>query len=366
MKVKFIDLPAQHQEIAVDLKDAYDRVMSSGWFIQGPELVAFETEFASYCGSKFCVGVGNGLDALHLILRAMDIGEDDEVIVPGNTFIATWLAVTHAGASIIPVDPEPSSFNINPKLIKSAITARTKAIIPVHLYGQPAAMDEINEIAREHGIKVIEDAAQAHGAKYRGNIAGSLGDAGGFSFYPGKNLGALGDGGAITTSDSELLDKLKILRNYGSPRKYQHDVQGYNSRLDELQAAFLRVKLKNMGRWNQRRTEIANTYISKLSNTPLILPETLAGVEPVWHLFVVRSKKRNQFQKFLANYNIETIIHYPQSPHQQTAYKGLKLKPGILPISETLQEEIISLPLHPQMTDDQVEYVILTCRRFFD
>jgi dTDP-4-amino-4,6-dideoxygalactose transaminase len=366
MKVKFLDLPAQHQEISADLKDAYDRVMSSGWFIQGPELVSFETEFASYCDSKFCVGVGNGLDALHLILRAMDISENDEVIVPGNTFIATWLAVTHAGATIIPVDPEAESFNINPKLIKSAITARTKAIIPVHLFGQPAAMDEINEIAREYGLKVIEDAAQAHGATYRGNKAGSLADAAGFSFYPGKNLGALGDGGAITTNDPELLSNLKMLRNYGSLLKYQHNIQGYNSRLDELQAAFLRVKLKSMGRWNQRRTEIAHTYLAELSDTPLVLPKTWADVQPVWHLFVVRCKIRDQFQKYLADHDIETIIHYPQSPHQQAAYAGLKIKSGRLPVSETLQEEIISLPLHPQMTDNQLAFVILTCRRFFD
>jgi dTDP-4-amino-4,6-dideoxygalactose transaminase len=310
MNVKFLDLQAQHREIEAELQDAYHRVMASGWFIRGPELEAFEAEFAAYCKTKFCIGVGNGLDALHLILRALGIGPGDEVIVPGNTFIATWLAVTQAGATIMPVDPLPDTFNIDPAAIRRAISPRTKAIIPVHLYGQPAAMAEIGAIADQYGLKLIEDAAQAHGASQDGQITGSFGHAAGFSFYPGKNLGAIGDAGAVTTNDGAIFETIRMLRNYGSKTKYHHDILGYNSRLDELQAAFLRVKLKRMPLWNQRRREIANIYLDQLSQTPLTLPVVAAGADPVWHLFVVKSAHRDRLQDHLNQNGIETIIHY--------------------------------------------------------
>ncbi len=264
MQVPFLNIKAQNVELKAELEAAYTRVMDSGWYILGKEVEAFEAEFASYCGVKYCVGVGNGLEALHLILRAYGIGEGDEVIVPANTYIATWLAVSYAGATPAPVEPDEKTFNINPELIEKAITKKTKAILPVHLYGQCADMDAINEIAKRRGIKVIEDAAQAHGALYKGRKAGSLGHAAGFSFYPGKNLGAIGDAGAVTTNDGELAEKIRLLRNYGSKVKYYNEVKGFNSRLDEMQAAFLRVKLKRLDEWNSRRMQIAKRYFEAL------------------------------------------------------------------------------------------------------
>jgi dTDP-4-amino-4,6-dideoxygalactose transaminase len=259
VRVPFLDLKAAHAELRAELDAAYARVMDSGWFVLGDELAAFEAEFAAYCGARHCVGVGNGLDALHLILRAMQIGPGDEVIVPANTYIATWLAVSYAGAAPVPVEPDPRTFNLDPARVEAAVTPRTKAVMPVHLYGQPADVDAVREVAARHGLRVIEDAAQAQGARYRGRAAGSLADAAGFSFYPGKNLGAAGDAGAVTTDDDALAAELRRLRNYGSPAKYQHDVKGFNSRLDELQAAVLRVKLRRLDEWNARRAAVA-TY----------------------------------------------------------------------------------------------------------
>jgi dTDP-4-amino-4,6-dideoxygalactose transaminase len=363
-EVRFLDLQAPHIELKEQLEDAYRRVMAGGWYIQGSELLGFEDEFARYSGAKHCIGVGNGLDALHLILRAYGIGEGDEVIVPSNTFIATWLAVTFSGARPVPVEPDPASHNMDPDRIEAAITPKTRAIMPVHLYGRPAQMDAIVGVARRHGLKVIEDAAQAHGASHNGRRAGSLGDAAGFSFYPGKNLGAIGDAGAITTNDTELAEKLRLLRNYGSHKKYHHDLIGFNSRLDELQAALLRVKLARLDAWNARRREIAARYLAGLAGGSLVLPGIPPGIEPVWHLFVVRSARREALKAHLAAQGVETMVHYPIAPHLQPAYASLGIARGSQPVAEQLQDEVLSLPIYPHMSDAQVEQVIAACRSF--
>lgn len=361
MKVPFLDIGAAHRELRGPLDDAWARVRDSGWYILGEEVEAFEAEFAAYCDVPHCIAVGNGLDALILLLKAAGIGEGDEVIVPSNTYIATWLAVTHAGATPVPVEPDARSFNIDPERVEAAIGPRTKAIMAVHLYGQPADMAPLADIARAHGLKLFEDAAQSHGATYRGARCGALGDGAGFSFYPGKNLGALGDGGAITTGDAELADTLRMLRNYGSRVKYRHEAIGYNSRLDELQAAFLRAKLPALDEWNERRRRIAARYLDALANTPLLLPEVIPDADPVWHLFVVRHPDRERLVRELDAAGIGTVIHYPTPPHRQQAYAGMR---GLaLPISEQLHDEVLSLPIGPQMSDEQVDYVIETLRR---
>jgi dTDP-4-amino-4,6-dideoxygalactose transaminase len=305
--------------------------------------------------------VGNGLDALHLILRAYGIGLGDEVIVPSNTFIATWLAVSHAGAVPVPVEPNEKTFNLDPALIEAAITENTKAIIAVHLYGQPADMDAIIYISRKYGLKVIEDAAQAHGAFYKGRRVGSLSDAAAFSFYPGKNLGAIGDGGAVVTNDEEVAEKIRILSNYGSQIKYENKVKGFNSRLDELQAALLRVKLKKLDEWNVSRKRIAEHYLDNIEPKNLVLPYIPAWADPAWHLFVVRSSRREQLQQCFERHNIRSMIHYPIPPHVQGAYKDLNIRPGSLPISEKMHEQVLSLPLFPGMTQEEVNQVILAC-----
>ena len=311
MKVPFLDLNAQYLELKDELDAAYHRVMDSGWYILGKEVEAFEAEFAEYCQVRHCIGVGNGLDALHLILRASGIGPGDEVIVPSNTYIATWLAVTYAGAKPVPVEPDERTYNIDPSRIESAITKRTKAIMPVHLYGQPADMDSINEIAIRYGLKVFEDAAQAHGAKYKGRKTGGLGIAAGFSFYPGKNLGAFGDGGAVTTNDNELAQKIRILGNYGSSIKYYNEQKGFNSRLDELQAAFLRIKLKKLDEWNTLRRTCASYYQKGLADCGIILPYVPEWAEPVWHLYVVRHPHRDGFKINGISRNLmETNFHF--------------------------------------------------------
>jgi dTDP-4-amino-4,6-dideoxygalactose transaminase len=349
MNIPFLDLTAPHNDLRDEMRDAFERVLNSGWYVLGAEVNKFEREFAEYCQADHCVGVGNGLDALHLILRAYDIGDGDEVIVPSNTYIATWLAVSYSGAKPIPVEPDCKTYNINPKLIESSITERTKAIIAVHLYGQPADMDEINAIAKKYNLKVIEDAAQAHGAKYKGRSVGSLSDAAGFSFYPGKNLGAIGDGGAVTTNNASLADRIRMLSNYGSKIKYHNEVKGYNSRLDELQAAFLRAKLPVLDEWNRRRQFIATMYLSQLGVDNLTLPYVPDWAEPVWHLFVVRCHQRDTLQKQLSNAGIGTIIHYPIPPHLQPAYSELGYAPGTFPISEAIHREILSLPMGPHL-----------------
>jgi dTDP-4-amino-4,6-dideoxygalactose transaminase len=361
IQIPFLDLKSLYSELKEELDAAYRRVMESGWYILGKEVEAFEAEFADYCTAKYCIGVANGLDALHLIIRAYGIGPDDEVIVPANTYIATWLAVTHAGATPIPVEPDEHTYNIDPEKIEQAITTRTKAILVVHLYGQPADMDQINALAQKHGLKVIEDCAQAHGARYKGRRAGSLGDAAGFSFYPGKNLGAIGDGGAVTTNDPELADRIRVLRNYGSRSKYHNEVVGYNSRLDELQAALLRVKLATLDEWNDRRRRLAAQYIQLLTgHRKLILPHVPEWAEPVWHLLVIRHPLRDELQKTLSQAGIGTMIHYPVPPHLQPAYADLGHKKGDFPISEVIHDSILSLPMWPGMTEENVTSVCVS------
>ncbi|KPK78120.1 MAG: erythromycin biosynthesis sensory transduction protein eryC1 [Phycisphaerae bacterium SM23_30] len=359
MSIPFLDMKSPYLELKKELDEAYARVMSSGWYILGKEVESFEEKFAYYCGVKYCVGVGNGLEALHLALRGYDIGAGDEVIVPANTYIATWLAITYCGATVVPVEPDWGSYNIDPDRLREALTPKTRAIMPVHLYGMPADMNGIMEIAEEHGLKVIEDSAQAHGARYKGQRTGSLGHAAGFSFYPGKNLGALGDGGAVTTNDPDLADRVRALRNYGSERKYYNRYKGFNSRLDELQAAFLRVKLDKLDEWNQRRRRVADLYFEGLTDCEeLILPLVPENVEPIWHLFVIRHRDRNALQKKLAQAGIGTLIHYPIPPHLSEAYREMGRKKGAFPISEELAETVLSLPMGPHLTKDQVADII--------
>ncbi len=356
--IPFLDMKEPYLELRAELDAAYQRVMTSGWYILGEEVEAFEQEFAAYVGARHCIGVGNGLEALHLILRACEIGPGDEVIVPANTYIATWLAVSYAGATPAPVEPVERTYNIDPARIEAAITPRTRAIIAVHLYGQPADMDPINEIARRYGLQVIEDAAQAHGARYKGKRAGALGDAAGWSFYPGKNLGAFGDAGAVTTDDAALAARVRMLRNYGSQVKYFNEIKGFNSRLDPLQAAFLRVKLAHLDDWNDRRQQIANRYVRDLAAGNLILPAAPTWAEPVWHLFVVRHRQRDRLQRYLADHDIGTLIHYPVPPHLQSAYRELGLSAGMFPISEAIHREVISLPMGPHLSLSEVDRVI--------
>jgi dTDP-4-amino-4,6-dideoxygalactose transaminase len=353
MKVSFLDLRGAYLELKPEVDEAVARVLHSGWYLLGEELRAFEQEYAAYVGVDHCIGVGNGLDALHLALRALEVGPGDEVIVPANTYIATWLAVTYAGATPVPVEPDERTYNIDPDRIAAAITPRTKVILPVHLYGQPADMGPILEIARRHGLRVLEDAAQAHGARYKGRRVGSLGDAAAWSFYPGKNLGALGDGGAVTTNDDDLAERVRLLRNYGSPKKYVHEVQGVNSRLDEVQAAVLRVKLQHLDEWNRRRQEIAALYLEALHDAPLVLPRVPAWAEPVWHLFVVRHPDRQAFQEGLQEDGVQTLVHYPTPPHLQGAYRSLGYRPGNFPITEAIHREVLSLPIGPHLDEAQ-------------
>jgi dTDP-4-amino-4,6-dideoxygalactose transaminase len=353
--IPFLDLGAVHEEIKDELKIAFSRVLNSDWFTMGAELEAFEAEFAAYCKVRHCIGVGNGLEALHLLLRAYDVGPGDEVIVPSNTFIATWLAVSQCGATPVPVEPDSLTYNIDVAAIASAITPRTKAIMPVHLYGQVADMDPINELAHQYGLVVIEDAAQAQGAKYKGRHAGSLGDAAGTSFYPGKNLGALGDGGAVLTNDAAIADKVRRLRNYGSQVKYQHDIVGYNSRLDEIQAAVLRVKLRWLDDWNARRKLVAKRYSQLLADSTIKLPFVPQYADPVWHLYVIRSTQRELLQTHLERQGVKTVIHYPIPPHRQTCY--LEFNDNFLPVADRLSSEVLSLPMSPTLNASQVEFV---------
>lgn len=360
--LKFLDLEKINARFGSELQSAVERVISSGWYILGAECEAFEREFAAYCGVDHCIGVANGLDALVLALRALDIGVGDEVIVPSNTFIATWLAVSHVGAIPVPVEPSEDTFNLDSGRIHEAMTSRTRALVPVHLYGQPADLDPILAAAAECDLKVIEDAAQAHGARYRGKRIGSHGNVACWSFYPGKNLGALGDGGAITTNDSDLATRLRKLRNYGSSKKYHHDEKGLNSRLDELQAAILRIKLPFLDEDNRRRFEIADAYSAGLAGTGLILPSVPDFADPVWHLYVVRHRERDALADRLRAAGLSTIIHYPLSPHLQPAFGNLKIARGSLPIAERLQSEVLSLPIGPTQSDEDTREVIRIVR----
>lgn len=348
--IPFLDLGAAYRELATEIDAAVARVLASGWYIGGPEVAAFEADFAAYTDSQHCVGTGNGLDALILALRACDIGPGDGVIVPSNTYIATWLAVSAVGATIQPVEPDPATHNIDPARIAAAITPETRAILPVHLYGQPADMDPILDLARTHGLRVIEDAAQAHGARYKGQRLGGHGDVVCWSFYPGKNLGALGDGGAITTNDADIAARVRQLGNYGSEQKYVHTERGVNSRLDPIQAAVLRVKLGVLDDWNDRRRAIAATYSEALAQTGLVPPHVPNWAEPVWHLYVVRSPERDTLQTRLAEAGVGTLIHYPLPSHMQEAYADLGIAPEALPLARQLAGEVLSLPIGPQMS----------------
>jgi dTDP-4-amino-4,6-dideoxygalactose transaminase len=356
-QVPFLDLRAAYEELKEEIDEAVARVLGSGYYLLGKEVEALEEEFAEHLNVEYCVGVGNGLDALHLALRALGVGQGDEVLVPSNTYIATWLAVSYAGAVPVPVEPDERTYNIDPEKLEAAITDRTRAIIPVHLYGQPADMDPILEVARKHNLWVLEDAAQAHGACYKGKRVGGLGDIAGWSFYPGKNLGAFGDGGAVTTNNGELADRVRVLRNYGSRTKYFNEVRGFNSRLDEIQAAVLRVKLKHLDEWNRRRRNIAELYRRELEGCNLILPYVPEWAEPAYHLFVVRSGQRDALQQYLETQGIGTLIHYPVPPHLQQAYCEIGLAAGTLPISERIHREVLSLPIGPHVTEAQVETV---------
>ena len=362
--IPFLDLKTSYLELKGEIDDAILRVAGSGWYIGGPEVDQFEAEYARYCGAEHAVGVGNGLDALHLALLAMGVGVGDEVIVPSNTYIATWLAVSQCGATPVPVEPLESTYNINPELIEAAITPRTKVILPVHLYGQPADMDAILAIARKHGLRVLEDAAQAHGARYKGKRLGAHGDAVAWSFYPGKNLGALGDGGAVTTNDPEVADRVRVLRNYGSRIKYVNEVRGFNSRLDPLQAAVLRVKLKHLDEWNARRAAIADRYNAALGDFGLELPSAPDRTNPVWHLYVIRAKGRDALQHHLTDAGIGSLIHYPIPPHLQQAYADRGYQRGDFPIAEAMADEVISLPMGPQLSVAHQDRVITALLEF--
>lgn len=356
--IPFLDLGAAYRELKTEIDAAVHRVLDSGWYILGPEVDAFEAEWAEWCGADHAVGLANGLDALILALRALDVGPGDEVIVPSNTYIATWLAVSAVGARPVPVEPDPATHNIDPARIVAAITSATKAVLAVHLYGQPADLDPILALARQHGLAVIEDAAQAHGARYKGRRIGAHGDVVCWSFYPGKNLGALGDGGAVTTNRSDLADRIRVLRNYGSRMKYVNEVQGVNSRLDPLQAAVLRVKLPYLDAWTDRRRAIAAAYAEGLQQTGLILPHVPDWADPVWHLYVVRTPDRDGLQKRLGAAGVGTLIHYPIPPHMQAAYADLGLLSEALPVARQLAGEVLSLPIGPQMPLSDVDRVI--------
>jgi len=358
MNVPFLDLRPQYLELKDQFDAAYRRVAESGRFILGPEVESFESEFAAYCGVRHCVGVGNGLDALHLIVRALDIGPGDEVLVPANTYIATWLAVSYAGATPVPVEPNERTYNIDSSRIEAAITKHTRAIIAVHLYGQAADMGPINEIASQYGLKVIEDAAQAHGARYQGQRVGALGDVAGFSFYPGKNLGAWGDAGAVVTNDDTLARRVRVLSNYGSQVKYYNERKGFNSRLDELQAAVLRIKLARLDEWNERRQKIAEEYLHLLEEScDLTLPYVPDWADPVWHLFVVRHPRRGLLQEYLNQNGVGTLIHYPLPPHLQAAYAEVGYEHGQFPISEKLADEVLSLPISSHLSELEIHHV---------
>lgn len=364
MKIPFLYFERMHSEIRDEMMEAFKRVYDKNWFILGESIKTFEEEFSNYCGTKYCIGCGNGLDALSIILRGYDIGEGDEVIVPSNTYIATALAVSYVGAKVVFVEPDIENFNIDTNRIEAAITEKTKAVIAVHLYGRPAEVDKIKVLCKKHNIKLIEDAAQAHGAVYKGKKTGSFGDAAGFSFYPGKNLGALGDGGAILTNDSSLTEKVKAIRNYGSIIKYHNEYKGVNSRLDEIQAEFLKVKLKYLDKWNSDRQKSAKLYLEKINNKKIILPKIKSVQESIWHVFPVRSEYRDELAEFLKDNGIDTLIHYPIPIHLQQAYKDLGYKLGDFPVAEEISRTVLSLPMWYGINEEEINYIIDTLNKW--
>ncbi len=364
MNIPFVTFLPMEKELDGDIRAAFERVFARSWYIEGEEDKAFEDAFAAFCDTKYCIGCGNGLDALILSLKALEIGEGDEVIVPSNTYIATALAVTYTGATPVFVEPDIRTFTIDPKRIEPAITKKTRAIMPVHLYGQACDMDPIMEIAKKHGLYVIEDCAQAHGATYKGKKIGSFGIASGFSFYPGKNLGALGDAGAVVTNDKELTDKIRALGNYGSDYKYHHIYKGNNSRLDELQAAFLAAKLPHLERMNEERRRIANTYTKGIHNAKVVLPVVANDCIPVWHIYAIRCKERDDLEKYLKDKGIGTNKHYPIPIHLQECYKDLCIPAGTLPIAEEISATELSLPMYYGMTNAEIQYVIDAINEF--
>lgn len=364
MKVPFVSfLPMEH-ELDAELRAAFERVYTRSWYIEGIEDKAFEKAFAEYCNTDYCVGTGNGLDALTLVLKALDIKDGDEVIVPSNTYIATALAVTYVGATPVFAEPDIRTFNIDPYKIEEKITEKTRAIMPVHLYGQSCDMDPIMEIVKRYNLYTIEDCAQAHGATYKGKKIGCFGDAAGFSFYPGKNLGALGDAGATVSNNKELIEKVRALGNYGSDYKYHHIYQGNNSRLDEMQAAFLAAKLPHLEKMNEERRRIANKYLKGITNSKIILPYVLPDAVPVWHIFGIRCERRDELEVYLKEKKIGTNKHYPIPMHLQDCYKNLGIKEGDLPIAEKISATQLSLPMYYGMTDEQIQYVIDTVNNF--
>lgn len=364
MKIPFVSFKPMERELDAELRSAFERVYSSSWYIEGTEDKNFEEKFAKFCMAKYCVGVGNGLDALMLSLKAMNIGPGDEVIVPSNTYIATALAVTYVGATPVFAEPDIRTYNINPDNIEEKISSTTKAVMPVHLYGQPCDMDRVMAVAEKYNLRIIEDCAQAHGATYKGKVIGSFGDAAGFSFYPGKNLGALGDAGAIVTNNRELADKVRALGNYGSDYKYHHIYQGNNSRLDEMQAAFLSAKLPMLDRMNEERRRIAKLYLDGIDNPEIILPIVPDYAKPVWHIFAIRCHRRDELEKYLNDAGIGTNKHYPIPIHLQECYKDLGYKRGDFPVAEEISKTELSLPMYYGMTDEEINYVINCLNRF--
>ncbi|HJB45648.1 MAG TPA: DegT/DnrJ/EryC1/StrS family aminotransferase [Candidatus Mediterraneibacter surreyensis] len=364
MKIPFVSFKPMEQELEKELNNAFQRVFAKSWYIHGPEDEAFEKAFAKYNGIKYCAGVGNGLDSLMLIMKALGLGKGDEVIIPANTYIATSLAISYVDAKPIFVDPNINTFNMDIDKIENAITNRTKAIVPVHLYGQPCDMDSIMKIANKYNLSIIEDCAQAHGAKYKGKKVGTFGNAAGFSFYPGKNLGALGDAGAVISNDKNIIEKIRALGNYGSDYKYHHIYKGNNSRLDELQAAFLLAKIPYLDKMNAERKKIAKLYIDGIQNPEITVPKIIEGADPVWHIFGIRCQRRDELENYLNENGIETNKHYPIPIHLQKCYRELGFKEGDYPVAEEISRTELSIPLYYGMTESQIQYVIDKINKF--
>jgi dTDP-4-amino-4,6-dideoxygalactose transaminase len=364
MRVPFLNFEPMHTEIRNDIVETFKKIYDNNWFILGPRVEAFESDFSKYCGTNYCISCGNGLDALSIILRGYDIGEGDEVIVPSNTYIATALAVSYVGAKVVFVEPSIKTFNIDENKIEEAITKKTKAIIAVHLYGRPAEINKIKALCEKYNLKLIEDAAQSHGAIYNGKKTGNLGDAAGFSFYPGKNLGAFGDSGAILTSDKALAEKVRAIRNYGSNIKYYNEYKGVNSRLDEIQAGFLSIKLNHLDKWNADRQKIAKFYLDKINNSKIILPDISSVTDSVWHVFAIRTEYRDDLINYLKSNGIETLIHYPVPIHLQKAYTDLGYNVGDFSVAETISKTVLSLPIWYGMKNDEINYIITVINKW--